>query len=206
LQEIFANFVSGIVLLFERPIRVGDIVTVGDATGTVTRIQIRATTLLDWDRKELVVPNKEFVTGRLLNWTLTNRVVRLVIPVGVAYGSDARAARELMLEAARETEQVLDDPKPLVLFNAFGDNALALELRVYLPSMEQWINTRTALHDAIYHKFQQAGIEISFPQRDVHLDTTAPLDIRIHRAAPRAPAPSSGSPQLAADPQAPQGE
>lgn len=205
LQEIVANFVSGIILLLERPVRVGDIVTVGDATGTVARIRIRATTILDWDRKELVVPNKEFVTGRLLNWTLSNRVVRMVIPVGVAYGSDVRAARELMLESARETEYVLEDPKPLVLFDAFGDNALALELRVYLPSMENWLNTRTALHDAIYHKFQQRGIEISFPQRDVHLDTTTPLDIRLHRAAPHAPAPSPDSARASADPQAPQG-
>jgi potassium efflux system protein len=92
-----------------------------------------------------------------------------------------------------------------VLFDAFGDNALALELRVYLPSMENWLNTRTALHDAIYHKFQQSGIEISFPQRDVHLDTTAPLDIRLHRAAPRAPAPSPDGARASPDPQAPQG-
>lgn len=196
LQEIVANFVSGIILLLERPIRVGDIVTVGDATGTVARIQIRATTILDLDRKELVVPNKEFVTGRLLNWTLSNRIVRMIIPVGVAYGSDARAARELMLEAARETEHVLTDPKPIVVFDAFGDNALALELRVYLPSMENWLNTRTALHDVIYHKFQQAGIEISFPQRDVHLDTTAPLDIRLHRGAPE-PEPKPEPPRSA---------
>jgi potassium efflux system protein len=182
LQEIVANFVSGIILLLERPVRVGDIVTVGDASGTVARIRIRATTILDFDRKELVVPNKEFITGRLLNWTLSNKIVRMIIPVGVAYGSDARKARELMLEAAHESEYVLDDPRPIVLFTSFGDNALALELRVYLPSMENWFNTRTGLHDAIYFKFAEAGIQISFPQRDVHLDTTAPLDIRVHQA------------------------
>ena len=208
LQEIVANFVSGIILLLERPIRVGDIVTVGDATGTVARIRIRATTILDWDRKELVVPNKEFVTGRLLNWTLSNRVVRMIVPVGVAYGSDARAARNLMLAAARQTEHVLEDPKPVVLFNAFGDNALQLELRVYLPSMEHWLNTRTALHDAIYHDFQQAGIAISFPQRDVHLDTTAPLDIRLHHAHPLEPKPAAEpkTPELTPEPKTPQPE
>jgi potassium efflux system protein len=182
LQEIVANFVSGIILLLERPIRVGDMVTVGDATGTVSRIRIRATTIVDWDRKELVVPNKEFVTGRLLNWTLSNKVIRLIVPVGVAYGSDVRRARELLMDAARETAHVLDDPKPIIVFNSFGDNALGLELRVYLPSMEHYLATQTALHDAVYEKFEQAGIVISFPQRDVHLDTSAPLDIRVHQA------------------------
>jgi len=183
LQEIVANFVSGIILLLERPVRVGDVVTVGDATGTVARIRIRATTIVDWDRKELVVPNKEFVTGRLLNWTLSNDTLRLVVPVGVAYGSDARRARELLLEAASENEHVLEDPAPIVLFNSFGDNALGLELRAYLPSITHLLTVQTELHDAIYEKFAAAGIVISFPQRDVHLDTTAPLDIRVHAAS-----------------------
>ena len=189
LQEIVANFVSGIILLLERPVRVGDVVTVGDATGTVSRIRIRATTIVDWDRKELVVPNKEFVTGRLLNWTLSNNVLRLVIGVGVAYGSDVRRARELLQEAARENEYVLDDPAPIVLFNNFGDNALGLELRVYLPSIDHLLAVQTALHDAIYERFEKAGIVISFPQRDVHLDTSGPLDIRVHDASDAATAP-----------------
>jgi potassium efflux system protein len=182
LQEIVANFVSGIILLLERPVRVGDVVTVGDATGRVSRIQIRATTIVDWDRKELVVPNKEFITGRLLNWTLSNNVVRLIIPVGIAYGSDARLARTLLQDAAIENEYVLEEPAPLILFNSFGDNALGLELRVYLSSVEHRLPVQTALHDAIYEKFKDAGIEISFPQRDVHLDTSGPLDIRVHQA------------------------
>jgi len=189
LQEIVANFVSGIILLLERPIRVGDVVTVGDATGRVSRIRIRATTIVDFDRKELVVPNKEFVTGRLLNWTLSNEVLRLVIPVGVAYGSDVRRARALLLEAAEENENVLADPAPITMFNNFGDNALGLELRVYLPSIEYLLSTQTELHDAIYEKLDRAGIVIAFPQRDVHLDTGAPLDIRVHRADDAAKAP-----------------
>jgi potassium efflux system protein len=182
LQEIVANFVSGIILLLERPVRVGDIVTVGDATGKVSRIRIRATTIVDWDRKELLVPNKEFITGRLLNWTLSNDVVRMIIPVGIAYGSDARLARQLLQDAAAENEHVLEDPVPLIVFNSFGDNALGLELRVYLSSMVNWLTVQTGLHDAIYEKFIDAGIEISFPQRDVHLDTNGPLDIRVHQA------------------------
>ncbi len=97
MQEIFANFVSGLILLFERPLRAGDVVTVGDVTGTVVQIKTRATTIQDWDRKELVVPNKEPITGRLLNWTLTDTVNRLVIQVGVAYGSNIAQVRSLLL-------------------------------------------------------------------------------------------------------------
>jgi potassium efflux system protein len=192
LQEIVANFVSGIILLLERPVRVGDIVTVGNATGRVSRIRIRATTIVDWDRKELVVPNKEFVTGRLLNWTLSNDVMRMIVPVGIAYGSDPRRARQLLQEAANETEHVLDDPAPVIVFNSFGDNALGLELRVYLSSMEHWLTVQTDLHDAIYDKLAADGIEISFPQRDVHLDTSAPLDIRLHQTGDAVRGPRRG--------------
>jgi potassium efflux system protein len=183
LQEIVANFVSGIILLLERPVRVGDTVTVGDATGTVSRIRIRATTIVDWDRKELVVPNKEFITGRLLNWTLSNDLLRVIIPVGVAYGSDVRRAQQLLLEAADESARVLDDPAPQVLFGSFGDNALGLELRVYLPGISHFLPARSELHNAIYEKLNAAGVAIAFPQRDVHLDTSAPLDIRVHDAS-----------------------
>ena len=103
LQEIIANFISGLIILFERPIRVGDVVTVGDKDGTVTKIRIRATTILDFDGKELLVPNKEFITGRLLNWTLSDSNVRLVIPVGIAYGSDVEEALRILGESGRRT-------------------------------------------------------------------------------------------------------
>ncbi len=181
LQEIVANFISGLILLFERPIRVGDIVTVGDTDGVVTRIQIRATTIRNWDQKELLVPNKEFVTGRLLNWTLSDAVTRLVITVGIAYGSDVSKALALLTEAAQENEQVLRDPKPVITFEGFGDNALTLVLRCYVNTVQDRLPTTTALHLAINEKFEAAGIVIAFPQRDVHLDTSRPLDIRIHR-------------------------
>ena len=103
LQEIFANFVSGIIILFERPIRVGDTVTVGDTTGTVTRIRIRATTITDWDRKELIVPNKEFITSRLVNWTLSDTILRVVLKVGIAYGGDTDLAREAAAGAGADS-------------------------------------------------------------------------------------------------------
>ena len=182
LQEIVANFISGIILLFERPIRVGDTVTVGDITGKVSRIRIRATTIMSWDKQELLVPNKEFITGRLLNWTLTDQMIRIIVPVGIAYGSDVDRAIRLLAEVAEENEHVLKEPAPLVSFDEFGDNALTLRLRCYLGSLEYRLETITALHRAINNRFNDAKIAIAFPQRDIHLDTTKPLDIRLSRA------------------------
>lgn len=192
LQEIVANFISGLVILFERPIRVGDVVTVGETSGVVTRIQIRATTIRDWDRKELLVPNKEFITGRLLNWSLSDDITRLLLPVGVAYGSDVMLAMKLAEEAAREHEEVLDDPAPFVIFEGFGDNALKIGLRAYLPTMDKRLATMSDLNQAINRKFAEAGISIAFPQRDVHLDTTRPLEIRMRPLEEEAEKPGPG--------------
>jgi len=181
LQEIVANFISGLIILFERPVRVGDTVTVADTTGVVTRIRIRATTIRNWEGQELLVPNKEFITARLLNWTLSDPTTRIVIPVGLVYGGDVTKAMALMLEAAHEHPDVLKDPAPSVIFDEFGDNALSLKLRCFVPSMDNRIFVFSALHEAINKKFNDAGLVIAFPQRDVHLDTSKPLDIRIHR-------------------------
>ena len=169
LQEVVANFISGLILLFERPIRVGDVVTVDGIDGVVTKIQIRATTITGWDRKEFIVPNKNFVTGTLLNWTLTNAINRIEIPVGVAYGSDTEKARELLLEAASENSCVLEDPAPIASFQGFGDSALDMVLRAYLPDLANRLSTTHALHTAIDRKFKEAGIEIAFPQLDLHV-------------------------------------
>ena len=179
LQEIFANFVSGLIILFERPIRVGDTVTVGETAGTVTRIRIRATTITDWDRKELIVPNKEFVTGRLVNWSLSDRVLRVVLRVGLAYGSDTELAERILHEKAREHALVLPDPEPVVLFSTFGDNSLSFELRVYISGIEHYVKVWHDLNMAIDKAFRKAGITIAFPQRDVHLNTLVPLEIRV---------------------------
>ncbi|MGD8276305.1 MAG: mechanosensitive ion channel, partial [Thiohalocapsa sp.] len=169
-------------ILFERPVRVGDIVTIGDTDGVVTRIQIRATTVRNWDRKELLVPNKELITGRVINWTLSDQVNRIVIPVGIEYGSDTRKALRLLADVARENERVLDDPAPLISFEGFGNDALTLVLRCYLQTMEYRIDTMTALHQAIDDKFRAAGIGIAFPQRDIHLRSSEPLQVLLGRA------------------------
>jgi potassium efflux system protein len=179
LQEIVANFICGLILLFERPIRIGDVVTVGETDGEVTRINIRSTTIRGWDQKELLVPNKEFITGRLLNWTLTDPITRLVIPVGIAYGSDVALAIRLIQQVADEHERVLDEPAFGVTFDSFDDNALRIVLRCYIGSMDFWRLTTSELHLEINRKFKEAGIVIAFPQRDVHLNTSTPLDVRV---------------------------
>jgi potassium efflux system protein len=192
LQEIVANFISGLIILFERPIRVGDIVTVGNTDGVVTRIRIRATTIRDFDRKELLVPNKEFISGQLLNWSLSDPVTRIVVPVGVAYGSDVQRAMELMIKAARESKFVLKRPKPMVTFESFGDNSLLLQLRCFIGSVEDRLPAISDLHLSIDRKFREAQISIAFPQRDVHIDTTRPLEIRVSREKKQVEGDDSG--------------
>lgn len=169
LQEIFANFISGLIILFERPVRVGDIVTVDDVSGVVSRIRIRATMITDFDRKELIVPNKEFITGRVLNWTLSDQMNRVVINVGVAYGSDIEKARELLLTAAAQNLHVLKEPGAMATFEGFGDSALNFVLRCYLPSLENRMAVIHDLHSKIHESFRDEGIDIAFPQLDLHI-------------------------------------
>ena len=178
LQEIFANFVSGLIILFERPIRVGDTVSVGEVNGTVTKIQIRATWISGFDRKELIVPNKTFVTGQLINWTLSDPVLRLEIPVGIAYGSDTDRAIEVLYKVAKDSVRVLHDPPPQVFFLSFGDSALQFELRVFTRGVNQRFLARHELHLNIDKAFREAGIEIAFPQRDLHV-RSLPKDSKL---------------------------
>ena len=169
LQEIFANFVSGMVILFERSIRIGDIITIGNATGKVSKIQMRATTIIDWDKKELVVPNKEFATGRLLNWTLTDSTNRLVLEVGVSYDSDPDQVREILLKCATEHPTVLDNPKPICIFREFSNSALMFSLRIYLATMKGRLNVIHEMHTSVHRALREAGITIAYPQLDMHV-------------------------------------
>jgi len=169
LQEIFANFVSGLILLFERPFRVGDIITVGDLSGRVTRIRTRATTILDFDNKEIVVPNKSFITGQLVNWTLTDTTTRVVIKVGVAYGTESGRVHALLRQAAREHPLVLAEPEPQSWFLAFGASSLDFELRVFVSTIVDRLPVMDALHTRITELFDEHGIEIAFPQLDLHV-------------------------------------
>lgn len=169
LQEIFANFVSGLIILFERPVRVGDIVTIADTTGVISRIRMRATTITNWDRKEFIVPNKDFITGRLLNWTLSDSINRIVLKVGIAYGSDTALAASVILKVAQENPLVMKEPAPRVTFEAFGPSSLDYVLRCFLPDMDSRQQVTHDLHVGVDRELRKAGIEIAFPQQDVHV-------------------------------------
>lgn len=169
LQEIFANFVSGLIILFERPVRIGDTVTLGNLSGTVSQIQMRATTIVDWDRKELIIPNKEFVTGQVINWSLSDSILRIVIPIGIAYGSDTRLANDILLSIAHSHPHVLKEPEAHAIFSAFGDSSLNFELRVYIPDPNLLLTTRHDLLMEIDQRFREANIEIAFPHQDIHI-------------------------------------
>jgi potassium efflux system protein len=167
LQEIFANFVSGLIVLFERPIRIGDTVTVGEVTGVVSRIQMRATTILDADRKELIVPNKEFITSRLVNWTLSDSVIRLVLKIGISYGSDTRQAQRILMRVAGETADVLHMPPPSAVFMGFGEKGIDFELRVFVGNVDALLSVRHRLNSAIEQAFRGSPVEFAAAPHDV---------------------------------------
>ncbi|MBF0108328.1 MAG: mechanosensitive ion channel [Magnetococcales bacterium] len=169
LQEIVANFVSGIILLVERPIRVGDLITVGTMTGTITRINIRATTLRNVDQQEILIPNRQLITQEVTNWTLGDTRVRLVVAIGVAYGSDVDRVGALLMELACDQAEVLPDPAPEVYFMNHGPSSLDFELRVYLSHPKLTLPMRDRLNKLINKRFQQEKIDIPFPQTDIHI-------------------------------------
>jgi potassium efflux system protein len=169
LQEIFANFISGIILLFEQPIRVGDVVTIDGTTGAVSRIRMRATTVTNWDRQELIIPNKDLITGRLINWTLSDSTNRIVINVGIAYGSDTRFACTLLENICKENPNITEDPPPIIAFDNFGESKLNIVVRCFLKSIDVRVRTTHDLLTEINERFTKEGIEFAFPQRDLHI-------------------------------------
>ncbi len=169
LQEIVANFVSGLIVLAERPIRIGDVVTVGNVSGTVLRIHARATIVMDFDYKEVIIPNKAFITERVVNWTLSSQTTRLLIKVGVAYGSDIDLAQRVILAAVRGNPDVLQDPGPSVFFVAFGESTLDFEIRAYVNSIDKRLRVQHEINNEVARVLRESGIVIPFPQRDLHI-------------------------------------
>ena len=182
LQEIFANFVSGLIILFERPLRVGDTVTVDGTNGTVTQIRIRATTIRGWDGRDLIVPNKSIITGTLLNWTLSDSLTRLEFLVGPEYGSDPVKVRQTLLEVAVAHPRVMEEPEPIVIFTGFGASSLDFKLMLFVPTMADRALTITEINTEINRRFAEEGIPIAFPTRTVH----------FAGVPPSAPAPAGG--------------
>jgi len=179
LQNIVSNFVSGLILLTERPIQIGDRVDVGGTMGDVVRIGARSTTIVTNDNITIIVPNSEFITGRVTNWSIGDPKVRLRFPVGVSYGSDPRLVEKLLLEAAAANPHVLIDPAPSVRFVEFGDSSLNFELRVWSIDMVTRPGAlRSELNFTICDKFKQHGIEIPFPQRDLHLKEPVRVELK----------------------------
>ncbi len=169
LQAIVNNFVSGLILLFERPIKVGDMIEVGTDVGEVKELGLRATTVQTFDNAEIVIPNSQLITGSVVNWTLAEKKIRVRVPVGVAYGSDISAVLKILLTCADANANVLSTPQPAALFLAFGASSLDFELRVWIPDFSNKLNVLSELNQDIEYEFSLAGIEIPFPQTDLHL-------------------------------------
>jgi len=197
LQEIFANFISGLIILFERPVRIGDTITIGNLHGTVNRIRIRATTVTDFDRKEIIIPNKVFVTDQLINWSLSDNVTRVVLNFGVAHGSDLDLAHRLLMQAAQENRRVLKDPEPLVFCLTYNQDNFGFELRIYVNDLTDRLYATDEINRWVDARFREHGLKVAFQQMDVwlHRDdgTERLVEQRIASAEPLRPA--SGSPE-----------
>lgn len=161
LQEIVANFISGLIILFERPVRVGDTVTIGNLTGTVSRIHIRATSMTDGENREIIIPNKSLITEKVINWTLTDSITRITLKVSVRYGSDTLRAQMAILDAVRATPQVLDNPAPSVFFTGFGASALEFEVRAFVLQLAHRSTVTNDLHVAIERALREKEIAVS---------------------------------------------
>lgn len=184
LQESVANFIAGLMLLTEQQVRIGDVIEVGDKMGTVTRIQVRATTVRDFDGRELIIPNKELVTTQVTNYTLSDTRRRIQLVVGVAYGADTDLVTNLLLDRARQNPWVLDVPEPTVTFELFGADALQFRLYAWVGSGAVFLQTRDSLHREIDRAFRENGVNIAFSQRDVHLASAVPVPVQIVSETP----------------------
>jgi len=176
LQNVASNFISGLIILFERPIEIGDRITVGDVWGDVVNINLRATLILTIDNIAIIVPNSEFISSRVTNWSYRDSKVRVHIPVGVAYGSDVQLVTNSLLEVARNNAEVMKDPAPEVWFTQFGDSSLKFELLVWTLDPKRRPEVISDLNKSIDAIFRKNKIEIPFPQRDIHIRTSVPLD------------------------------
>ena len=169
MQTIVNNFVCGLIMLFERPVKVGDSVEFGSQQGRVKQVGLRATVVETYDNAEIVVPNADLITSQVTNWTLAERRRRLKLSVGVAYGSDVALVMQTLMECAENHSMVLSDPKPAVIFFGFGASSLDFELRVWIADFDHHLQVLTEINRDIDQRFRELNIEIPFPQRDLHL-------------------------------------
>ena len=180
-QNVMNNFISGLIILAERPIKIGDLIQLDNVYGTINRIGARSTRVRTSDNIDIIVPNSVFLENKVINWTLTDNEVRTRVAVGFAYGSDTETAKKLLLQAADEHSRVLKKPQPLVLFREFGDNALHFELLIWIVMRSQMdrIITESELRFRIDALCRELDVVIAFPQRDIHIDADKPLEIHL---------------------------
>lgn len=175
LQNITSNFISGLILLFERPIQAGDFIEVSNIFGKVSAINARSTTVTTIDNITMIVPNSQFISESLTNWSYKDPRIRLHIRVGVSYGADIDLVRDTLLAVGRAHSEVLKKPEPIVYFNEFGDSSLNFDLIVWTDKPLQQFKIRSDLNFATVHAFREKGIEIPFPQRDLHVRSSIPI-------------------------------
>lgn len=170
LQEIFANFISGLIILFEKPVRIGDTITIGTLSGTVSRIRSRAITVVDFDMKEIIIPNKTFVTDQLINWSLSDSVTRVILHYGVAHGSDQKLVHDLLYQAAHENPRVLKDPEPQVYFMAYTSSSMDFEMRIFVSNLKDRLMSTDETNVRIAELFAEHGIRVAHDRLDVRLE------------------------------------
>jgi small-conductance mechanosensitive channel len=175
LQNITSNFIAGLILLFERPIKVGDRITVGDTEGDVQAINMRSTTVNSLNNIAIIVPNSDFISNRVINWSHGELKTRLVVDVGVSYGSDIDLVLKALREVADDSPMVLKNPEPDVLFRDFGDSSWNMQLRVWISNPKEFYTIKSKINIAIARKFRERNIEIPFPQRDLHVRSPLPV-------------------------------
>jgi small-conductance mechanosensitive channel len=174
LQNIFNNLVSGLILLLERPLKIGDTIEVGSLIGTVKSIGIRASNIETYDGAEIIVPNGNLISNQVINWTLSNKRRRIEILAGVAYGSDPDRVQQIFMKILEEHPEVVDEPNPSVLFNNLGDSALEFRLLFWTAHFDEWVRIRSEIIFLIYKRLKEEGIQIPFPQRDLHIRSVDP--------------------------------
>jgi len=192
MQEIFANFISGLIILFEKPIRIGDTVTIRDLTGSITRINTRATTITDWDRKEIIVPNKAFITEQFINWSLSDSVTRVVLTIPAPASTNSEEVTNLLLQACHRCSYVLETPAPEVFLVDLQQGIQLFELRIHAAEMGHRMPLRHELHQLILQGFREHGLEMPFPPFQVRLDTMGRKTTPINPGAPAARTFKSG--------------
>jgi small-conductance mechanosensitive channel len=169
LQGVVNNFISGLILIFERPIQVRDTIAQGELYGNVIRIGLRSSTIRTFDGAEVIVPNANLISNEVTNWTLSDRKRRIQILVGVAYGTDPNKVLKILRETIDNNDQILDTPEPMILFREFGNSSLNFDVRFWTADSSTWMELQSSVNVEINNAFKKEGIEIPFPQRDLHL-------------------------------------